>query len=150
MKSKISTEKLSDYIVSYFYYNNNPINTLKLQKLLYCIQRDYVLINKEPLFVEEFLASKLGPALNSINKKYCKYGALPIIFDITDNYDQLLWDSNLEAKDIAVIHDTIDRYFHKDCFNIINELKNNNTAWYFAYHNKENKSIAFSDILKYN
>lgn len=95
-------------ISRYFLYlgskNRKPINSKKLQKLLYYAQAWYLTFRDEPLFNEDIYAWVYGPAVKSIYLKYKKYGFdrinepvnIKFIYTIPDDVKGILnsvWDN---------------------------------------------------------
>lgn len=151
MKNKITPEKLAEYIISYLFYNKNmTISNLKLQKLLYFIQRDYIKFKKTPLFDEVFEAWQYGPVIRDVYFKYSKYGALPIIFDINENYNSIIDHTDLNQEDIEIINNTINHYSESDAWDMVDESHKKNGAWDNVYNNpSSNDLITYKDIEKY-
>ena len=58
--------------------DEGSINTLKLQKILYLLNINYMGITKTPLINEEFEARKSGPVLYSVYEKMKVFGSRPI------------------------------------------------------------------------
>ena len=52
-----------------------PITSMKLQKMLYFLYRDYLKKTNLPLFVERFSTWKYGPVLESVYYTYKEFGA---------------------------------------------------------------------------
>jgi len=77
------------------YKDGDCITNLKLQKLLYYAQAWYLVNFKKKLFEEPIQAWQYGPVVESVYKKYCKYGNSPITEKINPNHLNL----SLDQKD---------------------------------------------------
>lgn len=55
-----------------------PISNLRMQKLLYALQREHFRRYCKPLFEDDFRAWMTGPAIPSVYRAYSKWGGSPI------------------------------------------------------------------------
>lgn len=62
------------YVVYYYNYNGWAISNLKLQKILYFLQADFLVNEGEPCFDEEIEAWDYGPVVPEIYHAYKFYG----------------------------------------------------------------------------
>ena len=75
----MSTAKdLAKYVVATFQEAGDPIDNLKLQKLLYYIQGFHLTFFDKPAFPEDFEAWVHGPVLPGVYVEYKKYRWNPI------------------------------------------------------------------------
>jgi len=58
--------------------DKSPVTSMKMQKMLYFLYRDYLKQTNTSLFSERFSTWKYGPVLESVYYTYKKYGANPI------------------------------------------------------------------------
>lgn len=68
--------------ISYYLINlsgKKGISDLKLQNMLYFIQKEYLNKFDKPAFLEEIETWKFGPAVPSIYYQFARYGSLPIM-----------------------------------------------------------------------
>lgn len=89
---------LTRYIVSKCTKENEPINNLQLQTILYCIQIEFVRRGKVA-FYDNMEAWKFGPVLPNVYYTYCGFGANPI----TMNYPNEKFPSPEDRKIIDPI-----------------------------------------------
>ncbi len=99
--------KKVNIVAKYIIYKLNKrkieITHLKLQKLLYFCQKDFLKKYGIPLFEEDFEAWVHGPVLPIIYKEYAKYG--------WDNIpDTKIFYPFLKNIERATIKDTLNRY----------------------------------------
>lgn len=57
---------------------NKPISNLRMQKLLYALQREHFRRHSKPLFEDDFHAWMTGPVIPSVYRAYAKWGGSPI------------------------------------------------------------------------
>lgn len=69
---------IAKYIVSKCYTEGCPVSNLKLQKILYYIQREFLQNLDEPAFPEEIEAWRFGPVVRVVYNRFCGYGSMPI------------------------------------------------------------------------
>lgn len=54
----------------YFTRYNEKMDEMKMHKLMYLVQRESLMMNKEVLFLEDFYGWRFGPVLKSIRQEY--------------------------------------------------------------------------------
>lgn len=69
------TINVGNTILQRAFIENVDITPMKLQKLLYCLYKEYYKRTKRPLFGERFEAWKYGPVLPSIYAAFKQYGS---------------------------------------------------------------------------
>lgn len=65
---------VSEYIIYYIQSTGGIISPLKLQKILYFIQADFLVSTGKPCFSDEIFAYDYGPVIPSVYQKYKIYG----------------------------------------------------------------------------
>lgn len=68
---------LSKYIISKCVSDGLPISNLQLQKILFYIQRDY-LLRDSIAFSDDIEAWQFGPVVPNAYYRFCGFGAMPI------------------------------------------------------------------------
>ena len=76
---KYSALDIVHYIITYSCEMNMRITNLRLQKLLYFIQQEYLKDYGKPLFFDDICAWKYGPVVPNVYYIYSGYGGLPIL-----------------------------------------------------------------------
>lgn len=71
---------VADYIVKYSNENNMPVSNLKLQKLMYFVQAEFLVDVGCPCFLEDIEAWDFGPVVPIVYFKYRVYGSANILF----------------------------------------------------------------------
>ena len=69
---------ISNNLLHLSFNENISITSMKLQRLLYLIYRDYLIETNQSLFSEKFETWKYGPALSSVYNNFCQYYDNPI------------------------------------------------------------------------
>ena len=72
-----SAADLSKYIVYKCITDGRPISNMQLQKMLYCIQREF-LKNDRIAFADDIQAWQFGPVVPNVYYTFCGFGAMPI------------------------------------------------------------------------
>ena len=73
-----SALEVAAYIIEYCNNNNYSISNLKLQKLLYFVQAQFLVSKDEPCFPEPIEAWDFGPVVPVVYRKYKAYGSATI------------------------------------------------------------------------
>ena len=70
---------IANYVLGYYYEKNRLcISNLKLQKILYFLQAEFLVSKKKPLFKDEIEAYGFGPVVYEVNKRYWIHGKIAI------------------------------------------------------------------------
>lgn len=113
---------IAEYIIFYSHLKNYSISNLKLQKLLYFIQKEFFK-NGRKCFEDEIEFWDCGPIIDNIYKKYKVYSGGNIPGFIAKN------PSNITDDDKAIMATVIDKYKYNsstEMLKIINgQLKEN-------------------------
>lgn len=84
---------IAKYIINKCTIDQHPISNLQLQKILYCIQRDF-LKNDMLAFDDDFEAWQFGPVIPEVYYLFCGFGAIRIRMkynlDIGSDYAALI------------------------------------------------------------
>ena len=78
-KAPVSALLIADFFIRKGIESRNPVNPMKLQKLIYFAHGFHLaLYNNTPLIKEEICAWKYGPVIASVYEQYKHYGNRPI------------------------------------------------------------------------
>lgn len=113
---------VAQYVLYRYMELNRSITNLKLQKLLYFIQRQSLQVNQRPMFNEIIEAWQFGPVVPAVYYKYVGAGASEI-------YEFSLPDVKFEQEDIDIIEDIINKYIDSNPWIMVDETHNDGTAW---------------------
>lgn len=108
-----TAKSVAKYIINRLNSKNIEITHLKLQKLLYFCQKEYLQKYNKPLFEEDFEAWVHGPVLPEIYREYAKYGwdnipktlRTSIIFTTEKNHIKEVLEKyqNLSGKELEIL-----------------------------------------------
>ena len=126
----------------------SSISNLKLQSILYFLQANHLVERKEPLFSDEIEAKNFGLYVDSVYKKYARYGSASIIIGKEEKEaklkifkeDQILMDEMLSV---------LKPYSAVDLFQLIRHQ----TPWVKAYespqHFNQRKIIRLKELYDF-
>ena len=90
---------IANYVLYFCDINDIPISNLKLQKILWFLQLDYLVIRGTPLFVEDFEAWDIGPVVPEVWKTYRIYGGGDIPCDFSEDSKDFVSIAYISEKD---------------------------------------------------
>lgn len=73
-----NAQDVADYLIIRASAAGNPVDQLKLQKLVYYAQAYHLAAFAEPLFADTVEAWRYGPAVRSVYSRFRSYGRTPI------------------------------------------------------------------------
>ena len=117
---------LSDYIISKCIKDKKMISNLQLQKILYYIQKYYLITKGKPAFDYPIQAWKIGPVVSLVYYKYCGSGAMPIRRIVNENYRQI---HELNIKDKAFIDKIIEEKRELSPWKMSADVNKKDGAW---------------------
>lgn len=134
--------KFAYYIIQYCNEENISITNLKLNKLLYFMNIQYMLDNSGiPLFEEEFLAWRHGPVLQSVYNKFC-YG---IVLPKKEKFNKII--SELSDDQLKIIKDVLKRRANLPAWQLVEETHVVGGPWEEVYKkNKDSNGICKASI----
>ena len=129
---------LSKYIVSKCVKDGHPVSNLKLQKILYYIQKDF-LQRDEIAFSDNIEAWQFGPVVRSIYVKYCLYGGY--VIDTTQTYQEPL------VSFPETLNKVVDKYSVASPWLLVQESHRDGGAWSTTITQFGNKSIIPNELV---
>lgn len=142
--------KISYYIIKYCNDKKIEITNLKLIKLLYFINIEYMLKNDgKAIFNEEFLAWRHGPVLESVYERFC-YG---IILPENEKMEEIFKILETNKKD--VINNVLKKLANLSAWELVDKTHIFNGPWYNTYNKYKDKDgickakISNEDIYKF-
>jgi uncharacterized phage-associated protein len=69
---------ISDYILRRCSDEGHTVSNLKLQKLLYFVQAEFLVTTGKPCFREKIVAWDFGPVIPEVYRKFCIFGSAHI------------------------------------------------------------------------
>lgn len=150
---------ISRYVINYSNKQGYGISNLKLQKLLYFIQADFLISNEgKPCFDEEIEAWNFGPVVPESYHTFKHFGSsnIPEIksYIKLDNDDiwslqRVLFDDSIIApKDKKEIESVVDMFSRYSATALVS-LTHNQAPWKNAYIPGQNVIISKESIKEY-
>lgn len=149
---------ISRYIINYSNQKNYGVSNLKLQKLLYFVQAEFLTYseNKVPCFDEEIEAWGFGPVVPHVYQAFKQYGSgnIPTIteyIEMTDTWQitKKTFDENvIKAKDRKKIAEIIEGLSDYSATALVN-ITHNQAPWINAYEKGMNNVITKRSIQEY-
>lgn len=151
---------LADYIILKANELNKPVQNLKLQKIMYFLNADYMLNNKGNALIEDenFERWDYGPTIRSVYYEYSSNGASPIksnskhinIYRDNNNnidiyFSEGLDINSLDRKERKFIDKHINEFLRFNPFDLVNE-SHKETQWKKLSNNGEYSN---TETLKY-
>lgn len=124
MKFMYPALDISKYVISKCTVDNYPISNLQLQKILYYIQKEF-LIHGGCAFPEDFEAWQFGPVVPGVYEKYCGFGALPI---------RVKYNIKIDAKYMMIINPIVERKRTLNPWDMVNDTHSSGKAWDLVYN----------------
>lgn len=131
------------YIIWYCQEKSYAINNLKLQKILYFAQAQFLVFGKDnkPCFFEEIEAWKYGPVVPDIYRAYKIFGSAHIpCEDMMDDFD-------IDEPDKEMINGIVDRCNKYAAVRLI-DISCKQAPWKDAYESRKTV-IDIDEIRKY-
>lgn len=133
---------ISRYIIKRCNEINKSISNLKLQKLLYFVQAEFLVSKGEPCFFEEIEAWDFGPVVPVVYRKYKIYGSASI------PYTRGVDSGKILNKDKSLINGIVDECAKYSAAMLV-EVTHAQDPWKKAYKRYQNNKISNDSIKKY-
>lgn len=124
--------------------DENDLTNLKLQKLLYFAQGEYLAREHKLLFEDQIEAWDLGPVIKDVYNQYKLCGSFPITVFDTHTKRVLI---NKKVKEFLDIIWT--RYGKFSAAHLVEETHKNNSPWTKYYQKGVNNIIPSEELGKY-
>lgn len=135
-----TAHEVAKYIINWCNRNNIGITNLKLQKLLYFVQRDYCSKRRVRLIKEGFYAWQLGLVVPEVYKEYEKYGEFAI-----PKQSNVVAFTKEEAE---VIEQILSKYAYRQSWDLVWQTQAED-SWKYTYRLfGDNEIIPFETIYK--
>ena len=89
---------IAEYIIYFANLKKSPISNLKLQKILYFNQAEFLVMKGVPCFNDEIEAWDFGPVVPKVYRKYKIYGSGDIPSDISISFSILEEDKKMISE----------------------------------------------------
>lgn len=99
MEGKYSVDTVSRYIINYCDEHLGGVSNIRLQKLLYFVQAQFIMDLNIAAFKEEIEAWSFGPVIPEIYRKYKIFGRDNIILNAKNDIKKYLFGFNNELNE---------------------------------------------------
>lgn len=142
-----SALEVARYILYTAYKYGDVITNLKLQKLLYYVQAEYLVkTGGRVLFFEPIEAWQFGPVVSDVYEKYKNYGRNPI--DDKDLYDEDPRCFELTEEEKAIIERALGKYMGVSAYELVESI-HSDAPWKDAYSPDKHNRISLSSMYKF-
>lgn len=127
------------YVVWFYNQHNKTINNIKLHKILYFLQAEFLVGKGTPCFSDEIEAWETGPVVPDVYREYKKFGnsAIPVMF--TGPF-------NITVEDEIMIVNILKTSFKFSTFDLMC-LSQNQTPWIRAYNRPGNNRTIYNNSI---
>ncbi|MCI8639686.1 MAG: DUF4065 domain-containing protein [Coprococcus sp.] len=135
---------IARYIIERCKENNTPISNLKLQKILYFVQAEFLVTKNQPCFAEEIEAWDFGPVVPSVYYEYRVFGGanIPCI-------GRTVGKRSISARDREILNGIIDECADYSASALV-DITHSQTPWIKAYEQDGyNNEITIESIKAY-
>lgn len=136
-----SANNVANYILRYYNDKDVWISNLKLQKILYFLQAQFLVSKGTPLFSDPIKAVDWGSMIESVYHNYKIFGSASIPVLNADKYPCYIQD-----EDAIIINSVLD-YLEPYSATSLLSFIHNQTPWKMAYYN--GRDISNSDLLDF-
>lgn len=146
------------YIINYSNEMEYGISNLKLQKLLYFVQADFLAFteSKQPCFLEEIEAWDFGPVVREAYQEYKQYGGMNIpsiseYYEVTDDWEvkKKRYDENIICiNDRQIINQIVDGFSDYSAAALVT-ITHQQKPWSDVYEEGMNNVITKKSIREY-
>lgn len=142
-----NANNIARYILGYYLFKKKSYcSNLKLQKILYFLQANHLVLTGKSLFEDKIEAENFGPVVRSVYDEYKVYGSGAIPFQFFKNNDN--WNYQIYEKDFRLIDPLIDKLENYSSTALL-ELIHNQAHWEKAYESYDNHIIRKEDLIEY-
>lgn len=134
--------EIAKYVIKRCNDTNRTISNLKLQKLLYFVQAEFLVSTGCPCFPEEIEAWDFGPVVPEVYHKYKVYGSASIPFSNTNA------TFRITSSDRNLINEIVDECAQYSAATLV-EITHKQSPWIDAYQPYCNNVISKRSIKKF-
>ena len=109
--------EVANYIIKYEHSQKRMISNLKLQKLLYFVQAQFIRVKDEVCFKDKIIAWSFGPVVENVYHAYKYYGGL----DITKLKDNVNICIDQEHK--KIINEVLEKFSYTPLYELVDIIK---------------------------
>ena len=139
---------VAEYILDYCFSKGIPMSNLKLQKILYFLQVQFLHEFKEPCFSDPIEAWGFGPTIPSVYHPFSIFGAAAI----PESYkkDRMYWANNDEAiKDQhKTVINTVIENLKSYSVSELTRFSMNQQPWKLSYFKRNKASVITVELIR--
>ena len=129
--------EIAKYIVNKCIKDNKPITNLQLQRILYCVQRDFLRKLNKPAFPEIIEAWPFGAAIPEVYYEFCGAGIMPI--SLSSEPEEAVIQA-IPVKERRLIDSIVESKRLLPVWTLAQEANKNGGAWHKVYNNGAGKN----------
>ncbi len=133
---------IAKYIIDYSYDRNNSVSNLRLQKILYFVQAEFLVATGHPCFEETIQAWEYGPVVPEVYREYKIFGSSSIFSE--GRGDKFYFIRNADKEMIEDVVQTCEGYSTVELV----DLTHKQDPW-LNVHTKPCKDITNDSIKKF-
>lgn len=135
--------RIALYVIKRYMERAAEISNLKLQKVLYFIQKDFLYIRKNPCFKDRIEAWRYGPVVPSVYNIFSASGSsgIKLYSLLNDNFD------DIENRDIQLLNKIIDSDLNTDVWEMVRRTHQVGGAWDIVFNQKKERVIPL-DLIR--
>lgn len=118
---------IAKYVLNKCTKESQPISNLQLQKILYCIQKAF-LLGGNIAFEDEVEAWQFGPVIPDVYSRYCGFSALPI---------SMRYDCELPKEYVDIIDPIVEEKRVLMPWDLVDDIHAVGKAWFKIFRNGE-------------
>lgn len=131
--------EIAYYLIALANEKGFKMNSLKLQKMLYLIQKEEIK-NKRVAFEDKIEAWQYGPVVPEVYFRFAGYGPVPIILSISLNEIEIPENTKISVDKI------FNEYIGQNVWEMESETNTPGNAWDKAYKRGYKAEITVNDI----
>lgn len=137
-----SAVTVAKYVIFRCHKDEYTISNLKLQKLLYFVQAEFLVDKNEPCFGEKIEAWDFGPVVPEVYQRFKIYGSANIPF-----FEGIV-SFSISEKDKRIIDEIIKECAKYSAASLV-EITHNQSPWKEAYRRYQNAEITQESIKRF-
>lgn len=141
-KARYHALTIANYVIEYSIQKNFSISNLKLQKVLYFIQAQFLVNQNRPCFKERIEAWSFGPVVPQVYYEYKFFGSADI------NYLTNKVQETTSSEDEKLIKSIVDECSDYSASQLV-RITHNQAPWKDAFVLYQNNVISSESIKKY-
>ena len=136
---------VANFIIDYCNSKNNGISNLKLQKILYFVQAEFLVSTPahEPCFSDPIEAWDFGPVVPNVYHRYKIYGSAIIPFS-----SEMPFGESITGRDKRMITDMVDEVLPYSASQLV-DITHSQDPWRDSYIRGYNNVISNRAIREY-